>query len=258
MPPYFRMPLSPRWLVLTAGLFMTGCAAPDGTKQNEGRLVAGRTSFRSGGRLIQVETFMPSGNGRHPGVLVLYGSGGAVAGKGEMTAFARRLSERGMAAFVVHYFNRTGTLAAGDGAIHKHWRTWEATIKDSVDFVAGHPRVRPEALGMFGYSLGAYLAIAESTRDARIKAVAELAGGIFDERQGLAQRFPPMLVLHGSADERVPVERVQTIQKEAWRLGVAPEVKIYDQEGHGLSPAAAEDASGRALSFLRKHLNPRD
>lgn len=119
---------------------------------------------------------------------------------------------------------------------------------------ASSPRVRADRIGLFGYSLGAYLALAEAGHDTRIQAVAEIAGGIFDERRGKAARFPPLLVLHGKDDTRVPVARVQQILEEARKAGVQPQVKLYDQEGHVLSPAAQADASSRALAFFSRHL----
>lgn len=238
-------------------LGMAGCVSGGGTaRQGGGAVETGTTSYVSGGEKIKVETFLPAGSGRHPAVLVLYGSGGALVGKGEMTDFARLLAQYGFAAFVVHYFNRTGTVAAGDSAIDKHWRAWDATVQDGVDFVAAHPRVRPDHIGAFGYSLGAYLAVSAGTLDARVRAVAEVAGGIFDERRGQAKRFAPTLVLHGKNDERVPVTRVTQVLHDARAVGMEPEVKLYDNEGHRLSPAALADASGRALAFLTKHLMP--
>ncbi|MGV3660028.1 MAG: dienelactone hydrolase family protein [Prosthecobacter sp.] len=240
----------PCWLTrLLLALGLAGCTAGGG-----GGIEEGTASYESGGQRIKVETFFPAGEGRHPAVLVLYGSGGALVGKSEMTDFAKRLAANGMAAYVVHYFNRTGTLAAGDAAIDKHWRTWLATVKDGVSFVSTHPRARADSIGMFGYSLGAYLAVAGATMDNRIRAVAEIAGGIFDELRGRAVRFPPTLVLHGNDDERVPVARVQGVLQDARRLGTEPEVKIYPGEGHRLSPAALQDASDRALRFLKSHL----
>lgn len=220
-----------------------------------GSVEEGRTSYQSGGKKIKVETYLPAGNGRHPAVIVLYGSGGALLGKGEMVAFARGLASQGMAAFLVHYFNRTGSLVVLDKGITKHWSTWNETVRDGVDFVVSHPRVRSEAVGMLGYSLGGYLAISESSGDKRIRAVVALAGGVFDRLQGRTQRFAPILVLHGRKDERVPVGRVLDVQREARRHGVEPVVKIYEQETHRFSELALADAGTRAQKFLLEHLS---
>lgn len=213
-----------------------------------------RESFVSGGRRIAVESFLPVGLGRHPPVLVLYGSGGAVVGKDEMTALAELLAQHGFASFVVHYFDRTGTLVTGDKGINKHWKEWLETVGDGVNFVATHPRVNPQSIGMFGYSLGAYMAIGQGIRDTRIRAVVEKAGGVFEDMQGHGKRFPPMLVLHGSADQRVPVTRVTAVKNEAKRFGTAPQIKIYEGEAHGFSPSALQDGVERTLKFFQQQL----
>ncbi len=235
--------------LLTAGVAFGGAA------EKAAAVEAGRTSYESGERRIKVETFLPNGTGRHPAVLVLYGSGGALLGKNQMEDIARKLAADGKAAFLIHYFNRTGTIvAANDKPITAHWRTWEQTVREGVDFVARHPRVRPEAIGMLGYSLGAFLAVGVSTTDARIGAVVEIAGGMFEGVAERARRFPPMLVLHGRDDERVPVARAPELQALARKFGARPEMKLYEGEGHGLSNRAAADALARALTFFRRHL----
>ncbi len=213
-------------------------------------------SYLSGGKKIQVETFLPADEKQHPAVVVLYGSGGLLHGKGEITAFARQLAQRGMAAYLIHYFDRTGTLIAGDKSIAAESEVWLATVKDGIAFISQQPQVRPGPIGMFGYSLGAFLTVGAAVTDSRVGAAAELAGGLFDRLKGHAQRFPPMLVLHGSNDARVPVLRASELQKEAQRFHTQPVVHLYPGEGHALSAPAAADAAARALNFLQQHLSP--
>lgn len=215
-----------------------------------------RTSYLSGGKTIAVEAFLPAGEQRHPAVIVLYGSGGSLNGKGEISAFARQLAQHGMAAYLIHYFDRTGTLIAGDKAIAAHSAVWLATVKDGIDFVSQQPQVRPDAIGMFGYSLGAFLTVGAATTDSRVAAAAELAGGLFAQMKGRTQRFPPMLILHGRKDERVKIKFAEELQQEAQRLHARPVVHLYPDEGHALSATAAADASSRTLSFLQQHLRP--
>ncbi|HEX8310302.1 MAG TPA: prolyl oligopeptidase family serine peptidase [Chthoniobacteraceae bacterium] len=213
-----------------------------------------RAHFVSGGHRISVETFAPAGATKVPAVLVLHSAAGTIVGKGELVRFSRALAEQGKIAFLVRYFDRTGTIFAGDKAIDEHTRVWTETVQDAVEFVAQHPRTRPDRIGMFGFSLGAYLSVAVGTRDPRIDAVAEIAGGIFEGSAGGMRRFPPMLILHGRADQRVPVQRAFELQQAARRFRATPELRIYEGEGHRLSPAASADASGRALAFLDRHL----
>jgi carboxymethylenebutenolidase len=214
------------------------------------------TSYLSGGKKIRIQTFLPSAAGQHPAVIVLYGSGGSLHGKGEIDAFARQLAAHGMAAYMIHYFDRTGTLLAGDKSIAADSEVWQATVKDGIDFISQQPRVRPGPIGMFGYSLGAFLTVGAATTDPRIGAAAELSGGIFDRLKGHTKRYPPLLILHGLNDTRVPVKNAQELQQDAQRFHAHPVVQIYPDEGHALSAAAAADAAARTLSFLQQHLKP--
>ena len=213
-----------------------------------------RESFVSGGRKISVETFTPAAPGRHPAVLVLHSSAGTLVGKGELVRFSRTLAERGMVAFLVRYYDRTGTIFAGDKGIETPLHEWEDTIGDAMNFVAAHPRVRRESIGIFGYSLGAFLAVSQASRDRRVDAVAEVAGGIFTYLGGRLQRVPPMLILHGTADERVKVAYAHELERAARKLGARPLVKLYPGEGHVLSKLALADASQHALDFLTTRL----
>jgi dienelactone hydrolase len=215
-----------------------------------------KTSYLSGGKKIQVETFLPADSNPHPAVVVLYGSGGSLHGKGDIDAFARQLAQRGMAAYLIHYFDRTGTLLAGDKSIAADSAVWQATVKDGIDFTSQQPQVRPGAIGMFGYSLGAFLTVGAATTDSRIGAAAELSGGLFDRLKGHTQRFPPMLILHGRKDQRVPIKFAEELQQDAHHHHAQPQIHLYPDEGHALSPPAAADASARALNFLQQHLRP--
>lgn len=213
-----------------------------------------REEFVSGGRRIHVETFAPVGTGRFPAVLVLHSSAGTLIGRGELERFSRKLAEQGAVTFLVRYFDRTGTIFANNKAIDRYSRVWTATVKEAVDFAASHPRVERARIGIFGYSLGAFVGVAEASRDARVVAVVEVAGGIFKGFANEMRRVPTIAILHGAADQRVPVARAFELERKAREFGVKPEVKIYAGEGHRLSGAAAEDASRRALLFFQKHL----
>jgi hypothetical protein len=91
-----------------------------------------QTSYQSCGRTIRVESFLPSASAsevdtsatrkKHPAVLVLYGASGLLLRKTEMESFSMQLASRGIAAFLIDYFNRTNTMFAGDATIHWHVR----------------------------------------------------------------------------------------------------------------------------------------
>ncbi len=245
-------------ILLASVWWLTSASARGAEPANAPRQVKhGSTSYLSGGKKIKVETFLPPGTERLPAVIVLYGSGGSFLGKGEMVDFAKQIAAQGTAVFLIHYFNRTGTIAARDPQIQKYTGIWAQTVHDGAVFVSGHPRVNPAAIGMYGYSLGAYLAVAEGIRNPQIDAVAELSGGIIDALKGKVTRICPVLILHGRLDQRVNVAEGERLQRAAVKVGTKPETHYYEAEGHRLSEPALADAHQRAQSFLLKHLQSR-
>lgn len=210
-------------------------------------------SFQSGGKRIEVGIFAPAEKkDKYPAVLVLHGAAGMMMDGPAVHRFAQALAQNGIEAFVVHYFNRTGTIFARDPTIHANFDTWRSTINDAVDFAASRPEVAK--IGCFGYSLGAYLSLAQAAHDPRIAAVVELAGAVDKEHAGLIKRMPPVLILHGDQDKRVPFSNAQNLEAVLKKLDVPYEKHVYHGEGHVLTGASQSDAAKRAVQFLTKHL----
>ena len=67
---------------------------------------------------VGADVFEPARRGRHPVVLVLHGAGGILLDGPEMRRVARHLAEEGNAVYLLHYFERTGTLFAFDSSMH--------------------------------------------------------------------------------------------------------------------------------------------
>jgi carboxymethylenebutenolidase len=211
-----------------------------------------RTGFKSGGKKISVEIYSPERGANGTGILVLHGAGGMFMDGPAIRRFARALAQNGFESYVIHYFERTGNFFARDVAIHRNFATWLATINDAVDFVAARAEVK--RIGLFGYSLGGYLSLAQAAHDQRIGTVVELAGAIDKEHAGLVKHLPPILILHGDQDRRVAVQNAYALEKILQQLRVAYEMKIYRGEGHVLATASQRDAASRAVRFFQQHL----
>jgi carboxymethylenebutenolidase len=214
-------------------------------------------TFESGGKQIRVDCFLPTDNARRwPAVLGLHGSGGSAERMAEPAAL---LAEQGFAVYVLHYFERTGTTEAADKAtIVRHFFPWAKTVWDAVSFVADQPRVDAERIGLLGFSLGAYLALSVSAMDPRIQAVVEFFGGLPKELKFFVRRLCPTLILHGDADEVVPVEEALQLQKTLEKKGIAYEMRIYPGVGHGFTGEIWQDACSRTLTFFQEHLANKD
>jgi len=64
--------------------------------------------------------------------------------------------------------------------------------------------VGPGRVGLLGFSLGGAVA-ATSARDPRIAALVAFYGFIPNSQRARIDRLPPLLVLHGDADDNVPL-----------------------------------------------------
>jgi dienelactone hydrolase len=182
----------------------------------------------------------------------LHGSGG---GYPVVFGPARLLAAHGFVAYSLHYFERTGTeVASGRGTVLLHAPAWMKTIRDAISFVSTQPEVDAERIGLLGISLGAYLSLAVASIDDRVTVVIDYFGGFPKEMKLFMRRFCPVLVLHGEADDVVPVAEAGEIRKIAERKNVPCEVKIYPGVGHGFPPEIMQDAGQRALDFLKRHL----
>lgn len=231
-----------------------GCAsAPNG---KPAAFTVAQRSFASSGVKILVDVYTPKAADRHPPILVLHGAGGMLFDGPEMTRVAEQLATAGFECYQVHYFDRTHTWFARQAVLLKLFPTWRATVQDAVNWVH---QERPEApkVGIFGYSLGAFAAIETARRDPSIGPVVEEAGGFWHGHpEGpTRQPLPPLLVLHGTADTRVPNEKyTQPLLAYLQAHHDRYEKKFFPGEGHVFSAAARAAIRADAVKFFQANL----
>jgi carboxymethylenebutenolidase len=209
--------------------------------------------FESSGKSIRLDAYLPeTSHGRMPAVIALHGAGGGISG---MERYASMLAVQGFAVYVLHYFDRTGTEYADKSTIMRNFPLWMKTLWDAISFVITQPQVDADRIALLGFSLGAYLSLANSAIDPRVKAVVEFFGGMPKEMNLFMRRLCPVLILHGEADATVPVEEAYKLQKLMEKKGIAYEIKIYPAVGHGFDDQTVwRDAALRSLQFLQKYL----
>ena len=208
--------------------------------------------FQSSGKPIRLNTYLPEKSEPVPAVVALHGAGGNVSG---MEQYASTLAAQGFAVYLLHYFDRTGTESADKPTILRNFPLWMKTLWDAISFVETQPQVDRERIALLGFSLGAYLSLANSAIDPRVKAVVEFFGGMPKEMNLFMRRLCPVLILHGEADQTIPVEEAYQLQKLLAKKGIPYEIKIYSGAGHGFEDETIwRDAGLRSLQFLRKYL----
>jgi len=222
------------------------------------RVLSTDTAFTSGGVRIAVERVAPPGGGRRPAILVLHPSDG-VAGSGAsyVRRYAQELASHGYVAYVVHYFDRTGDTRTDDPREDAEFRVWTSTLEDAITFAQHDPAVNPARVGVFGYSLGAWMGLALGAEDRRVGAVVGIGSGFFDALRPTVRRLPPTLLLHGQDDDVVPLAKALAVDSTLRRLGVVHELVVYPGQKHGFDDAKDPDARARTLRFFDRELRPR-
>jgi len=213
-----------------------------------------QVTFESGGKTIRLDAYLPeASNDLMPAVVALHGAGGNVSG---MERYAGALAAHGFAVYVLHFFDRTGTESADKPTIVRNFPLWMKTLWDAISFVETQPEVDRERIALLGFSLGAYLSLANSAIDPRVKAVVEFFGGMPKEMNLFMRRLCPVLILHGEEDSTIPVEEAYQLQKLLEKKKIPYEIKIYPGAGHGFEDETIwRDAGLRSLQFLQKYLN---
>jgi carboxymethylenebutenolidase len=220
------------------------------------------TVFQSGGKPIRLDAYLPTAtDGPVPAVIALHGAGGGVSG---MERYAGLLAAQGFAVYLLHYFDRAGIESADKPTIVKqtimrNFPLWMKTLWDATSFVETQPPVDGTRIALLGFSLGAYLSLANSAIDHRVKAVVEFFGGMPKEMSLFMRRLCPVLILHGESDSTVPVEEAYQLQRLLEKKRIPYEIKIYPGAGHGFEDQTIwRDAGLRSLQFLHKYLVARD
>lgn len=235
-------------------------AAPRRQKSAEGARRAAEAENTNGftidGRKVRVDVVkadmdLLNSDGRSPAVLVLHGAHGL----GDGSLFypqAKALAEKGITAFVVHYFD--GVPQARKAAANLHDER-ERVLSEAISYVQKQNYVDPDKIGIFGLSLGGFHALSLGSRDERVQAVVNVVGAMPSEvqRKGV-HRMPPTLVLHGDKDATVPVRRAYELASLLDDLGAEHEVKIYKGQGHTFRGDAKEDSINRTVEFFERHL----
>lgn len=209
-------------------------------------------SFESLGRTIRVDVYVPEGrNQRHPAAIVLHGSSGIhLVGGESVERYAEALANRGIATYVVYYFDATGTFTASVATEARQYWRWVRVVHDAVDWVRARPEVRPGHVGLFGVSMGAYLAVGVAGTSPLVSRMVLLSGGLEPGVADSARHLPPTLLLHGVDDTEVTTAQSDSLAHWLAQRRTIVVSHRYPGEGHDFSERAAIDVVDRSARFL--------
>ena len=222
------------------------------------RVAHADTAFMSGGVRIAVERMAPLRSGRHPLVLVLHGSDGPDGNGGQyVRGYADQLALNGYVAYVVHYFDRTGTTRSDDALEDREFPIWTETLRDAITFAQHDSSVDARRVGAFGFSLGGYMSLALGASDPRVGSLVVLGGGFFKALAPRVTHLPPTLLLHGGDDTVVPLHEAEKVAEALARLHVAHQLVVFPGAGHVFTVNRTEGTAVRAIRWFDRYVNGR-
>ena len=193
--------------------------------------------------------------------------------------------------YVVLQPNFRGSTNYGQAFVNANIQNWGITDYDDVmtgvDHAIAEGWADPDRLICYGWSYGGYMSFWISTQTDRFQAISPGAGlsnlysmySTNDIQDYLASFFgrpwtdadryrqhspiglvgnvtSPMLILHGSADTRVPVEQSVEFYQALKDLGKQVTFVRYPREGHGFSePRHQTDRLRRYAEFFGEHVD---
>ncbi len=218
-------------------------------------------SFTSGDGVTSIPSYLatPDRYGLHPVILILRGVAGPDDG---YTEIAQRLAEWGYVA-LVHGWKVRGSDPTDDPVY--------ADLQGAMSFLGSVKQADLKRLAVFGFCRGGVHAVMAARAHPGIRVVVVFHGFAFRPAGAQAGVEPydlaggvnvPMLVLHGTEDERAPMADMRRMEARMQGLGKDCNFIFYDGARHGFAvrthPGYAEDAAKQSFDeakrFLTRHL----
>jgi len=212
---------------------------------------------------VAARLFAAPGSAKRPAVILLHGRQGLDRFPGYYEQFARALASSGMDAYLLSYYSgadQEQANATDKTARQAYFAQRRSAWSWLAQAVVSQALARNECsglVGLLGFSQGGFLAVAAASQDPRIAALVVFYGGVPGALRDSIAHLPPLIALHGDADNVVPLSEGQALVALGRKLGQPAELVVFPGAGHGFSkgPDAAK-AQQMALAFLRQRLMP--
>jgi carboxymethylenebutenolidase len=192
----------------------------------------------------------------HPTILLLYGAGGLAFDGSRIRVYAQQLVRAGYIVYLVHYLDETGGFMAGPWNMRKDFNEWVESVRYAIAWIQKQPS-SSAPIGIYGYSLGGFIALEAASDNPQVGAVVDHAGGWVEGKMKPLGRMPPLLLVHGQRDHRVPYKKyVQPLFSYLEQNHIAYESRVFPSQGHKFKPAELEAVRTQAIEFFRQHLKP--
>ena len=206
--------------------------------------------------LVRLDLYQPNDQQQHPTLLLLYGAGGLAFDGSRIRMYAQQLVRAGYIVYLLHYLDDTGGFMAGPWNYRKDFDEWVEAVRYAIAWIHKQPS-SSAPIGIYGYSLGGFIALEAASDNPQVGALVDHAGGWVEGQMKPLGRMPPLLLVHGQRDHRVPYKKyVQPLYSYLEQQHIAYESRVFPTQGHKFKPAELEDVRAQAIEFFRQHLKP--
>lgn len=210
-------------------------------------------------RQVHVTRFRAPGTAPRGSVLMLHGAGGFDRQIQKYNRYASALANEGFDTYLVNYRSDADMkqLAAGQDVFQDRFADWAKLVDDLADYLKAQKNSNGR-IGLIGFSDGGTLSTAASALDKNITA-AVIYYGMDSANVGIEEnRFPPMLLLHGDADQVIPWSQAEQLAQHVKALHAHIEFVLFPGEKHGFGADTTTkhggDALHRTIVFLHQQM----
>ena len=235
------------------GLGGVALAALAGDAVAQATLFEGVT-FDSGGKAIRAIYYPAQGDVREAGVVMMHGSGARIRSAGPWHELALGFAGDGYAVLTPLYVDAAPDDGRRPPSVMAAWRR---VGLDGADWLAGRATVEPERIGLFGYSLGSYVAVDGALGAGHAGAAIGLAGGVDVYTPRNPRRHIPVLVIRAENDTHV-----KPVNTAAWvdfmrDHDVPVRVQVLRGAGHILNTQQWAEVFTRSAQFFDGNIGRR-
>jgi phospholipase/carboxylesterase len=151
--------------------------------------------------------------------------------------------------FPIPWIDGSTEAAAAEGLLRS-----AKILDDFVDKVLADEGLTPDRLILFGFSQGTMISLHIAPRRSEpIAGIVGFSGRLMfvDALQTEAISRPPVLLVHGNADDVVPFAEMQVAGEALQGAGFQVFGHVMDGTAHGIAP----DGLGVALTFMKEQLS---
>jgi len=195
-----------------------------------------------------------------PLVVLLHGSSGFNAFQKFYESYASALVAHGnrVCAVIYHNSEDSNYMKNADNnkrsRLYQRFDAWVEATEDVVSYLNQQAETKSGQVGLMGFSQGAILSLEVAAKMSSVKAVVEFYGALPPQATERIKQLPSLLVLHGDADQTIPVQEAYTVETFAKSHAPNCAIKIYHGAGHGFDGADRTDSMKMASEFFKAHL----